>query len=331
MRDVVIVGGGPGGSAAAILCARQNLRVTLVESFLFPRDVPGETLHPGVEVLLRQLGVAEKVLSAGFLRHAGHWIQWGDSKPSFSPFGADSEGPWLGIQAWRSCFDQILLDRARELGVEIFQPVQAVRPLVEKNKVVGIVSTKGPLQSHFVIDAAGSRHWLARQLNLKVHRYSRRLIVRYGYVEGEVSSCNDAPYIRAEKEGWTWIAQVKPGFYQWTRLNGERVPDELDGLKPRGHIRGADVTWRMVAKSAGSGYFLAGDSAAVLDPASSHGVLKAITSGMMAAHLITRVLHRHVPEDKAIICYRHWLSDWFHHDVAKLAGLYSIFGKSFSV
>lgn len=326
MRDVVIVGGGPGGSAAAILCAQQNLRVTLVESLVFPRDVPGETLHPGVEVLLRQLGVVERVLSANFLRHSGHWVRWG-SDPRFVPFGSDADGPWLGFQAWRSDLDQILLDRAKELGVEILQPAKAIKPLLAKNRVVGIASTKGRLHSHFVIDAAGSRHWLARQLNLKIHRYSRRLIVRYGYVEGVAPAFDETPYIRANNQGWTWIARVRPGLYQWTRLNGNRVPAELDGLKPRGHIRGADATWRMVARSAGAGYFLVGDSAAVLDPASSHGVLKAMTSGMMAAHLITRVLQHSASSKKAVFCYRQWLCNWFRKDVAKLTELYSILGQ----
>jgi flavin-dependent dehydrogenase len=330
MRDVVIIGAGPAGSAAAILCAQNNLRVTLVEGLPFPRDVPGETLHPGVESLLGQLGVAKKVLSAGFLRHAGHWVQWGQ-QPQFVPFGSDQDGPWLGFQAWRSRFDEILLNRARALGVKILQPVRALRPLLERNTLVGVLSSEGPLRSRFVIDAAGSRHWLARQMKLEIRRHSRRLIVRYGYVEGNAPIFDDAPYIKSDREGWTWIAQVQDGVYQWTRTDGDRVPPELDGLRPRGRIRGADATWRMVIKSAGAGYFLVGDSAAVLDPASSHGVLKAITSGMMAAHLITQVLHRDLPEDEAILCYRHWLSNWFHHDVAKLAGLYSIFGKSFSV
>jgi flavin-dependent dehydrogenase len=50
--------------------------------------------------------------------------------------------------------------------------------------------------------------------------------------------------------------------------------------------RGADVTWRIISPAAGPGFFLVGDAVAVLDPASSHGVLKALMTGMMAAHLI---------------------------------------------
>jgi 2-polyprenyl-6-methoxyphenol hydroxylase-like FAD-dependent oxidoreductase len=96
MYDVIVIGGGPGGSAAAISCANANLRVLLLEKLLFPRDRPGETLHPGIEPLLKQLGVLEAVLSAGFLRHLGNWVKW-DRDLHFTPFGEDETGIWQGF------------------------------------------------------------------------------------------------------------------------------------------------------------------------------------------------------------------------------------------
>ena len=59
--DVVVVGGGPAGSAAALWCVRQGLRVVLLEREQFPRHRPGETLLPGVEPIFAQLGVAEAI------------------------------------------------------------------------------------------------------------------------------------------------------------------------------------------------------------------------------------------------------------------------------
>src|SRR5262249_51602234 len=62
--DVAVIGGGPGGSAAAITCAARGWRVHLFERATFAGadfagDRPGETLHPGVEPVLAQLGVAD--------------------------------------------------------------------------------------------------------------------------------------------------------------------------------------------------------------------------------------------------------------------------------
>ncbi|MGL4498228.1 MAG: NAD(P)/FAD-dependent oxidoreductase, partial [Planktothrix sp.] len=85
-----------------------------------------------------------------------------------------------------------------------------------------------------------------------------------------------------------------------------------------------DVTWRQVSPPAGPGYFLVGDAATVLDPASSHGVLKAVMSGMMAAHLITQVLQGKAFESQVITGYSQWMETWFQKDIEMLRNLYAL-------
>ncbi|MEH7277917.1 FAD-dependent oxidoreductase [Bacillus toyonensis] len=69
--DVIIIGGGPAGTATAITCAKNGLKVLIIEGKQFPRHRPGETLHSGIEPLLKTLGVIKQIKSAGFLRHEG--------------------------------------------------------------------------------------------------------------------------------------------------------------------------------------------------------------------------------------------------------------------
>jgi flavin-dependent dehydrogenase len=308
-------------------------------------------LHPGVEPLLRRLGVLEKVLAAAFIRHEGHWVRWGheEGAPSsarWMPFGSDPEAklPWRGFQAWRAHFDALLLQRAREAGATVYQACRAVDLLHGKSgRVAGVVTspkrmgTQGAigtrLRARFVVDGAGGRHWLARRLTLAIERHSPRLIARYGYVDGACPGRDEAPALVAAPDGWSWTARVRPRRYAWTRLSLRNSkgkwhllpPEELrgDGLRQWGKVRGADVSWRVVVPAAGAGYFLVGDAATVLDPASSHGVLKAIMSGMMAAHLITRIVYHDVSESVAAQMYCDWIRCWFDHDVAGLRALYA--------
>src|SRR5262249_55951811 len=164
------------------------------------------------------------------------------------------------------------------------------------------------------IDASGGAHWLARQLDIPLQFASPRLIARYGYAQGSCPERDDAPEIAADKCGWSWSARIAPGLYHWTRLalaaNAPKVagpPEILSGWRSVSRKRGADVTWRIVARPAGPGYVCVGDAAAVIDPASSHGVLKALMSGMMAAHVLAQVVSGTAADLAAIETYASWV------------------------
>lgn len=133
-------------------------------------------------------------------------------------------------------------------------------------------------------------------------------------------------------------------IYQWTRLDlttesisKDWLPSEYDGMKQFGSVKSADVTWRLAQKTTGAGFFIVGDAAAVVDPASAHGVLKALMSGIMAAHLIGRSIESVTPrsaqvtqiETHCMETYQQWLKDWFWHDVTNLNNLYAQFPQIF--
>jgi flavin-dependent dehydrogenase len=329
--DVVVVGAGPAGSAAAIFCAQNGLDVIIVERKQFPRDHAGETVHPGIEPLLKQLGVLDKVMDASFLRYIGNWVKW-DHEKHFLSFDKNGAGSWKGFQLWRADFDAILLNHAQELGVKIIQPCQVYKPIINKsrdNKVKGILTSKGVIYSSYVIDAAGSQQWLSKQLNIEIRKYSPPLIVNYGYVEEKYPFCENIPSITADRDGWTWIAKVRSSLIQWTRLffsidsmKRDFIPEEIQGMRKKGLTHSADVTWRIATKPSGQGYFIVGDAAFVLDPSSSHGILKAIMSGIMSGYLITKIKNNGELENIAIIEYFRWIMNWFKHDINKLKEFY---------
>ena len=329
--SVLILGGGPAGAAAALTLRGAGVAATVLESSPFPRYRPGETLHPGVEPLLERLGVAGSLLDAGYLRHVGHWVDWA-GREEFMRFGEDGAGPWRGFQAPRADFDGRLLEAAIERGAAVHLGVAPSAPIAEGGRVLGVQTPAGPVHARFTIDATGSSRWLSRRLGIAHDSRSPRLVARFGYATGRGPAPPRLPAIRADAQGFTWVAEIAPGRFHWTRVTRpadrpahDFVPDVLRDATPES-ASGADVTWRVARRTAGSGWFLAGDAAGALDPSSSHGVLRALMTGMMAGHLVSRVLVDGAEEDEGARAYHAWLTAWLEHDMGHLTQAYGAAG-----
>lgn len=67
---------------------------------------------------------------------------------------------------------------------------------------------------------------------------------------------------------------------------------------------------------------MVGDAAMVLDPLSSHGVLRAMMTGIQVSQLIQAQFNHTLTEEQVIASYRKWMNHWFQHDKTKLVQLY---------
>jgi len=181
-----------------------------------------------------------------------------------------------------------------------------------------------------VIDASGGRGWLARRLGIGCTLRSEQLIATFGYVETGEAVRWYLPRLKSVPGGWIWTAQVRENVVAWSRL---RFRDRQDPSPPHDVLlpgsqsmasvgSGADVTWRCLERAAGSGWFAVGDAAFVLDPSSSHGVLRGLMSGIMASSLCARVARGEISEESAALSHSTWLRAWFDHDSTELASLY---------
>jgi flavin-dependent dehydrogenase len=126
--EALIIGGGPAGTATAIMLAEAGMRAVLVEQQEFPRQkVCGECISAGALAILDDLGIGERIraIAGPELRHVG-WM--GSSKTVIAPFprctaGAHAYGRAIG----RDSLDSLLLARARSLGVRVLQPARVRR------------------------------------------------------------------------------------------------------------------------------------------------------------------------------------------------------------
>jgi flavin-dependent dehydrogenase len=195
----------------------------------------------------------------------------------------------------------------------------------QPDKSIGIKLGSDEFISSWLVDATGHVGVLRRSLGVPLLRGSPPMLARYGYCKG---SCTEVPLITGDTNGWIWIAQVARDRVAWVQTSfgreGRRTepPAQLEHLPTTGELGVADVTWRVAERLAGCGFFLCGDAAAVLDPSCSHGVLRALMSGMMAAHLASECQKGRGSPETAARAYERWLRSWLEADLDALRGLH---------
>lgn len=181
--DVLIIGGGPGGSTTGTLLKKYHpdLRVLIVEREKFPREHVGESQLPQIGAILDEMGVWDKVEAANFPIKIGATYLWGQSAElwdfEFLPIAEFKDEPRpaqyrgqrrkTALQVERALYDDILLHHAEEHGCEVRQETAVVKVLCEKDRVTGVQLSDGTLVTarHYV-DASGHGAILRRTLGV---------------------------------------------------------------------------------------------------------------------------------------------------------------------
>ena len=138
--DVVVIGGGPAGSTVSTLLAQQGCRVQLFERERFPRFHIGESLIPETYWVLKRLNMLPKMQQSHFVKK--YSVQFVNSAGKESaPFYFWDNKPHECSQTWqvvRSEFDQMMLENAREHGVDAHEGVRVHDVLFEGDRAVGV-------------------------------------------------------------------------------------------------------------------------------------------------------------------------------------------------
>ena len=312
--DVLVVGGGPAALGTAIAANLQGLRAAIVRRRGASARLLGEAFHPGAGVVFSRLGILAEVCAASQVRPSGQWVRWGDTA-SFQAFGADEFGPWLGFHLMRPAFENILLARVENLGIEIFDAASQIDLIEDAGRVAGVRIDGRSIASRYTVDASGSNTWLGRRMQLKYRVESPRLVAFYGTLD-EYMACDAR--LEATDSGWRWAGRMQSNIVAWTQLV---LPGNL-AAAPFRAARGAPVAWKALHKPAGPGYFVAGDAAVTLDPLSGKGVLRALITGIQVVHAIASIAAGRSGERSALEAYTGWLHALFENEVIKLRDVY---------
>ncbi|HZF07265.1 MAG TPA: tryptophan 7-halogenase [Thermoanaerobaculia bacterium] len=326
--DLIVVGGGPTGASLASFTAIAGHRVLLLERETFPRHQIGESLLPAtIHGICRMLGVLDKVERRGFPRKNGGTFRWGKNpEPWTFRFSRQENDPYgYAYQVERSVFDEILLDRARELGVDVRERHDTLSAIVEDGRVAGVVYADGEGRQHearapFVVDASGNRSHLWQGVGERVYSEFFKNVALYGYFEHgrRLPAPNQGNILSAAfSDGWFWYiplsdtltsvgAVVSQEAANEIRDGEEKaleryigrcgiIADYLSGARrvtdgPYGSLRIRKDYSYCMNRFSRPGMLLAGDAACFIDPVFSSGVHLGTYSALLAARSIITLL-----------------------------------------
>lgn len=301
--DVLILGGGSAGAAAAIVLARRGFSVAVLERSCYDGERVGETLPPDVAPLLHRLGIWDGFKRDGHLPSPGIVSVWGDEKAYendfiFNPYGN-------GWHLDRRRFDESLAQEAAKAGAEVLCKARPVDCKKERDSWQVLVETSRgqiAMTARRLVDATGRASWLGLRQGAVRFAYDR-LVGIAGFFE--CAAVDPRTFIETRPTGW-WYSAMLPGnhgiavfftdvdlhdltslgrrslWYEQLRnslLTKERLAEVRLDVDP--HVVSASST--ILSQAVGDGWLAVGDAACTIDPLSSQGIVWALTSGIEAA------------------------------------------------
>jgi flavin-dependent dehydrogenase len=317
--EIIIIGAGPSGSIAGALLQNQGFKVTILERLLFPRFSIGESLLPQCMEFIKQAGMLDSLVNAGFQFKNGASFVYQDRHTEFSFEDKFSPGMGTTFQVQRGRFDKLLADEAVRMGVDIQWQMEVLaadfsgdRPELTVRDQHGEVMT---YRADFVLDASGFGRILPRLLDLESPSGFPVRQALFGHIEDRIGEGRfDRNKIRITvhpeyKDVWFWLIPfsngrssvgvvAEPEFLQGWDSNDQALKD----------IIGQDTSLTALLENAvfdekintivgysanvkslyGKGYALLGNAGEFLDPVFSSGVTIAMKSASLAADVLLR-------------------------------------------
>ena len=330
--DIIVIGGGPAGSTVATLVAEQGHRVLLLEREAEPKFKIGESLIPATYWTFKRLGMLEKLRKSHFPQKYSVQFYSRTGKAS-SPFYFFQTNPHESAVTWqvlRSEFDEMLLDNAKEKGVEVQRGIRVREVLFEGDTATGVVvqgvnGIRETRNATVIADSTGQRSLIGRQLNLNTVEPNLKMASLFTHYEGghrDEGIDEGATLIlhTEEKDSWFWsiplpynrtsigvVGELDYLLQNRRDANGrldtqqifteelERCPalkGRLEGAKQLFPIQTTkDFSYR-ASRIAGNHWVLVGDAFGFLDPVYSTGLFLALKSGEMAADAILEAFEK---------------------------------------
>ena len=332
--DVLVVGGGPGGSTVAARLAAMGRDVVVVEKARHPRFHIGESLLPANLPLFEEMGLAEDIKRIGVYKPGAEFVSdlYGKSNLFFFVNASHLVAPHA-YHVRRADFDQLLFEHCRKQGARAHEDVRVTdvvwrggeRAEVTSVDAAGRATTWRP---RFVVDASGRDTLLANKLKMKDTNKRNNTAAIFGHFTGidrRAGEANGVITIHLVEGGWFWMiplpdAVMSVGFVSgpsqfkdrtgsiedvfWAAVKAApSVAERMQGARATGDLV-ATGNYSYTSRVAnGERFILVGDAFTFIDPIFSSGVMIAMTTGMMAAEVIDLFLQDEARGRRALSRY----------------------------
>jgi FADH2-dependent halogenase len=319
--DVLVIGGGPGGSTVATYLARAGRKVLLLEKEVFPRFHIGESLLPYNREIFEEMGLMPILEKEGFPRKYGAQFHVGNgSKGTVFVFG---QGRFTrmhdAFQVERAKFDHILLNHARGSGAEVREGWTVSKYFHASDGIAldarAPDGTRHTFSADYLIDASGRGNVTGNQDNLRVVHPKLKKLAVFGHFTGVQldpgTKAGDTVIVRLNDK-WFWVIpisaektsvgcvmdaeefsaiKVKPEavFRHWVE-SSQVMRQRMKNAELVGPIHTtSDFSYRNT-RFVGERLLRVGDAAAFMDPIFSAGVYLAMFTGRLAARAVLNAL-----------------------------------------
>lgn len=345
--DIIIVGGGPAGSAAAIeLSKHKSISVVMLDAHKFPRDkicgdaIPGPTFKElksifGDTAFIQSLKGIKKVKSTRISSRHKKVLDIDWVLPAYN--------------APRLSLDNHLYQHAKEQGIRCFEGVNIRSIKKTKDGYVIVSSENNVFECKLIIGADGTNSVVRKFLSPELNQLQKTVGLRQYYEGVELSKDHNHVYFRKGFVGYFWAFPL--GNDQWNI--GYGVPDNKKfqkvGLKEDFHyfieefpeltaafknakasekIKGYKLAcFSKRAQISGDGFMLCGDAAYLIDPAWGHGIDKAMISGRIAAEESARAFENNDLSSKRLSTYDKRIYKQFGKELTQQFLLVKYFAK----
>jgi flavin-dependent dehydrogenase len=304
--DVLILGAGPAGSAAALALLARGIRRIVVADRIAPKPfTPGESATPDVPPLLAKLGLDASPPRFGARAYYGNLSAWG-GPPALSLFGR--RGPGWHID--RTAFETWLREEVTARGAPLICPARLAAIRAAPDGWEAELDGFGTVRASVVVDAAGRRAPLATRLGAKRHNLDRLVALAVRVPAPAQCGLEGYTFIESVPDGWWYAAHLPSGdavvmlmtdrdlaapyrvsqaFVQAWRAApelGRRLPPPRDGLVPRVFAAQSGFASKVI----GERWIVVGDAAMAFDPLTSSGLSGALNDAFAAAGTVEAML-----------------------------------------